>query len=212
MKKQQKKIMTVALVATAAVGSYFIAGTFAKYTSTINGTGSANVAKWSWTINNTDITSSATNTFTFNLLETVKDSDGTSSESDVASGLLAPGMTGEFTIDITNNSEVNANYAINFSESSSNLPTGISRLPIEYCSAADCTVAGNWNTTISQADISATNISMNGGNATRTIKWRWPYYVDSTSDATDTALGFAANSNNVPSVAVTASIVLTQND
>ena len=120
MKSNKQKAGLMALVALAAIGSYFIAGTYAKYISEISGSGTATVAKWKWKINNTDITSSATNTFTFNLLETVKDSDGTSSESDVASGLLAPGMTGEFTIDITNNSEVNANYAINFSESSSN--------------------------------------------------------------------------------------------
>ncbi len=211
MKSNKQKAGLMALVALAAIGSYFIAGTYAKYISEISGSGTATVAKWKWKINNTDITSSATNTFTFNLLETVKDSDGTSSESDVASGLLAPGMTGEFTIDITNNSEVNANYAINFSESSSNLPTGVSRLPLEYCSAADCTVAGNWNTTISQVDISAINISMNGGNATRTIKWRWPYYVDSTSDATDTALGFGANTS-AATVQVTATVTVTQVD
>ena len=57
MKSNKQKAGIMALAVLAAVGSYFIAGTYAKYTSTISGSDSADVAKWSWTINNTNINS-----------------------------------------------------------------------------------------------------------------------------------------------------------
>ena len=68
MKKNKNKIATLLLLAIVAVGSYFVSGTYAKYTSEFSGSGSANVAKWSWTINNKDFTTvaSVSEEFTFN--------------------------------------------------------------------------------------------------------------------------------------------------
>lgn len=209
MKKNTKKIATLVLVGVVAVGSYFVSGTYAKYTSSIAGSDDANVAKWSWTINETDIDtyakSTAENAFTFDLLETVKDSDGTSNEEDVDTGLLAPGMTGEFDIDIANKSEVNATYAINFTEEQTNLADGVTRIPIEYSTDGGTT----WNATIASSNVSATNIAMKTGTATQTVKWRWQYSVD---DTVDTKLGFAANDASRPNVKVTATVVVTQVD
>ena len=127
MKRNLKKISVVGLVALVAVGSYFIAGTYAKYTSSIAGSGNANVAKWKWTINSDviDSTEDAAAGYTFDLFSTLKDSDLTSSETDVSSGKIAPGTSGSFAIDITNNSEVNAKYSIAFTE------TNASSVPIE---------------------------------------------------------------------------------
>ena len=65
-----------------AVGSYFVASTYAKYTTDVAGSSAGTVAKWKWVINNStiDSTSAATNGYTFNLFDTVKDSDLTSNE------------------------------------------------------------------------------------------------------------------------------------
>ena len=51
MKKNNRKIATLLLLAVVAIGSYFVAGTYAKYTSEIAGSDDASVAKWAWNIN-----------------------------------------------------------------------------------------------------------------------------------------------------------------
>ena len=211
LKPKVKKITFLVLLAIVAVGSYFISGTFAKYTSGISGYDDANVAKWSWTINDTVIDTyekaTASNAFTFDLFETVKDSDGTSTESDVESGYLAPGMTGAFEVELVNNSEVNATYTIEISETQTNKPAGVSRIPIEYSTDGGTT----WSTTITSGNSSATNIAKGGGTATKAVKWRWVYTTGDEGDATDTQLGFAANTTR-PNVRIIATIVVTQVD
>ena len=199
MKSNKQKAGIMALAVLAAVGSYFIAGTYAKYTSTISGSDSADVAKWSWTINNTNINSAETTTYTFNLFDTIKDSDGTSAESDVTSGKIAPGTSGSFDINITNNSEVNATYAIAFTA------TNGSNVPIEY--SADRT---NWSSSVGGLNVAATNIAIGASSTTKTVYWRWAFTGAEGVDAADTALGFSANSSPAPSVQVTAAVTVTQ--
>ena len=199
MKSNKQKAGIMALAVLAAVGSYFIAGTYAKYTSTISGSDSADVAKWSWTINNTNINSAETTTYTFDLFNTIKDSDGTSAESDVTSGKIAPGTSGSFDINITNNSEVNATYAIAFTATNGN------NVPIEYS-----TDGTNWSSSVADLNVAATNIAKGASSATKTVHWRWAFTGAEGVDAADTALGFSANSSPAPSVQVTAAVTVTQ--
>ena len=209
MKNNKQKVLTIALLVFAAIGSYFIAGTYAKYTSDISGSDSAGVAKWSWTINNSTIDSvaAANAGYTFNLFDTVKDSNLTSDETDVASGLIAPGTSGSFDIDITNNSEVNATYAIVFTE------TNNGSIPIEYSSDGS-----TWVTTVGSLNVSATAINMGASSTTKTVYWRWAItgsqstnYTSTQTDETDTALGFGANTSPA-TVQVTATVTVTQVD
>ena len=210
MKKNTKKIATLLLVGLVAVGSYFVAGTYAKYTSTIAGSDTATVAKWAWEINGDTFTTAASvsSGYTFDLFDSILDTNGGSAETDVHTGLIAPGTKGQITLDITNNSEVNATYAVAFTE------TNASSVPIEY--SLDGTT---WTDDISTLDIAATNIAMDGGTATqRTVYWRWAFvgtdssnYTSTQTDVTDTALGFAANTS-APTVQVTATVTLTQVD
>lgn len=226
--KTNKKIGIVALLAFVALGSYFIAGTYAKYISTVAGTDTTSVAKWAWQINNETITSAqdVTNGYTFDLFDTIKDLNTTnpygvssSDETDVdESGdpLIAPGTGGSFELEITNLSEVNATYAIAFTETNS------SNIPIEY------SVNGTtWVSAVDSLDVSATDIAMAGGTYntaddtdTLTVYWRWAFigaesinYTSASNqeqtDATDTALGFAANTTR-PTVTVTANVTFTQ--
>ena len=209
MEGNKKKILTILLAAFAAIGSYFIAGTYAKYISEITGTDTAEVAKWKWTINGDVIDSveDATNGYTFNLFDTIKDSDLSSSETDVATGVIAPGTSGSFSIDITNNSEVNATYAIAFTE------TNTDNIPIEYSSDGN-----TWITNVGSLNISTTAINIGASSNTATIYWRWAFtgnastnYTSTQTDATDTALGFGANTSPA-SVQVTATVTVTQAD
>lgn len=209
MKSNKQKIGVMALVALAAVGSYFIAGTYAKYTSNISGSDVATVAKWAWTINDNVIDSAqdATNGFTLDLFDTITDSDIQTAETDVASGVIAPGTSGSFEIELTNDSEVNATYAITLAE------TNASGIPIEYSSDGSTWVSG-----VNSFNVQATSIDRED-TATETIYWRWAFtgaestnYQTTQTDTTDTALGFSANSNPAPSVQVTATVTVTQVD
>ena len=209
MKKNKKKIATLLLLAIVAVGSYFVAGTYAKYTSEIAGSDNASVAKWAWKINQEDFTSATdvTNGYTFDLFETIKEADTTSAETDVDDDLIAPGTGGSFDIAITNNSEVNATYAVAFTE------TNESGIPIEY------SVDGStWVSDVSGINVPATAINMGQTASTLTVKWRWAFtgnestnYASTQTDTTDTALGFAAN-DTAPTVQVNATVTVTQVD
>lgn len=207
MKSNKQKAGLMALVALAAIGSYFIAVTYAKYTSEISGSDTATVAKWKWTINNSVIDSAddIANGYTFNLFDTIKDSDLETAETDVVTGKIAPGTSGSFDIDITNNSEVNAKYAISFTE------TNTSNVPIEYS-----TDGTTWVSSVGSLNVAQTDIAMNASSATKKVYWRWAYtgaestnYTSSQTDATDTALGFNANTS-AATVQVTATVTVTQ--
>lgn len=209
MKKNKNKIATLLLLAIVAVGSYFVAGTYAKYTSEIAGSDNASVAKWAWKINQEDFKSASdvTNGYTFDLFKTIKEADTTSAETDVGADLIAPGTGGSFDIAITNNSEVNATYAIAFTE------TNESGIPIEYS-----TDGSTWVSGVSNINVPATAINMGQTASTLTVKWRWAFtgndstnYTSTQTDATDTALGFAAN-DTAPTVQVNATVTVTQVD
>ncbi len=209
MKKNRLSRFAILVLILAMTSMTLVSGTFAKYTSEISGTATATVAKWKWTIGTQDITTAeqATNGFTLNLFDTIKDSNLTSDETDVATSKIAPGTSGQFQISLTNASEVNAQYAIALAEISNT-----SNIPIEYS-----TDGTTWVTAANLAGVSATDINMNA-TATLTLYWRWAFtgsastnYTSSQTDITDTALGFAANTT-APTVQVRATITVTQVD
>lgn len=208
--KNTKKLGVMLLVGVVAVGTYFVSGTYAKYTSAISGSADADVAKWQWTINETVIDSYeksvAENAYTFNLFETINDTNGTDAETDVAANLIAPGTSGKATLNLTNNSEVNAEYTITFVEEQTNLPTGVTRIPVEYSLDGQ-----TWKTDITELNTEAVAIEMNESAEETEIQWRWVYSVDEDGDAIDTKIGFGAN-ENVPNVKVTATVTVTQVD
>ena len=205
MKKYTKKITIMLLVALVAVGCYFVSGTYAKYTSSSRGDGTARVAKWDFKVGSTNITT--TNTFTFNLFETIKEADTTSTEADVVSSnsdkVIAPGTGGSFDIVLTNDSEVSAKYGIDFTV------TNTSSIPVEFS-----TDGTTWSSTL--ADIVAsdtdTKLTANGGTTTKTIKWRWAYETGTSpyteGDTADTNLGKAGTAT----ITVQADVTATQAD
>lgn len=184
--------VAVIVLALTLITACLLGSTFAKYTSTAEGSSSATVATWSWEINDTTATSS----FTFDLFATVKEADTTTAESDVASGKIAPGTGGQFTIKIDNLSDVSGNYAISFAE------TNAAGINIEY--STDGTTWGD----IDSIEVSSTAIAMTSGTATKTVYWRWSFYEDDAQDTADTTIGVAGTAT----VAVTATATFTQAD
>ena len=196
--KKKLSILAV-LVLAVAISAYSVGGTYAKYTSTFTGASStARVAKWAFSLDNAGENALAEN-FTFNLFNTITDSDGTT-EDDVdidgngSEHVIAPGTAGQFALTFYNQSEVNATYTISLSASAAGVP-------LEF-KIGD----GEWTSNLTNYSNSG-NINMNGGSATVNVYWRWAYYVDADGDVTDTSLG-SATTAAAPSA--TASITVTQ--
>lgn len=196
MKKTRKSSMMVRLVAILTVTMMFtmcfVGGTFAKYTSSGTGSDTATVAKWSFKVGAADI--AATDTFTFNLFNTIKDTDN-SNESDINPSdgtIIAPGTQGSFDLVIKNESQVNATYAIDFSV------TNTGNIPVQFS-----TDGTNWYYGIDLLDVSSVAINM-GATSTVTVQWKWDFYGN---DTTDTTLGAAGAATITVAAAVTATQV-----
>ena len=197
---RKRSSMMVRLVAVLAVTMMFtmcfVGGTFAKYTSSATGTDSATVAKWSFKVGETDI--ATTDTFTFDLFKTIKDSNGTDNESDMSpvdGTIIAPGTQGSFDLVLTNASQVTAQYAIDYTV------TNTGNIPVQF------SVDGGTTWTNDLADVAAsdsTKLAANSGTTTITVQWKW---VFDGNDANDTALGSAATATLTVAAAVTATQV-----
>ena len=181
-----------------------IVGTYAKYTTEVEGSDSAVVAKWAWQINDADVSKSDTE-FSFNLFDTIKDTDG-NNETDVKATKIAPGTKGEFEIKVENLSEVNANYNLTLEE---NKGQDVSNAKIEY-SIIGTNEATDWTTALNTFNLTNTLLEMENGSKTVTVYWRWAYSPSETQDDDDTAVGFAA-ANSASDVDKTITIEATLN-
>lgn len=188
MKKDNRTVkFAIIVLALTMIALILVAGTYAKYTSTGNGSDSVKVAKWSFKVGDKDITT-ATESFTFDLFKTIKDSDGNANETDVKAGkIIAPGTSGEFSFDVENTSEVNAKYSLSYTVSNDG------NIPVEF--SVD---GGPWVSALDSKNVTDKAIAM-GVKETVKVKWRWAYeggsstnFQSSQTDNTDTALGVTA--------------------
>lgn len=203
---KKNKMMRIASVLLVAVllSTSVISGTFAKYTSTSEGSDTARVAKWSFNVGEENIALS--NTFTFELFNTLKDSNGTDAETDISDttgAIIAPGTSGSFDIVLTNTSEVTARYAIDYTVTNSE------NIPVEFCVDGE-----HWLTTLEDvaADDTNTKLAHTSGTTTITVQWRWAF---SGNDTTDTGLGTLGENetvNDLPTITVEATVTVEQMD
>lgn len=191
MKKNIAMRLASGLMLSCLLSTCVISGTFAKYTSTVSGTDTARIAKWSFELNDTSIT----NGFTFNLFNTINDTANDAKEEDVKADLIAPGTEGSFAIKLENLSEVDAVYSIDFTETL----TGAADVPVNY--SLDGTTWGS----IDSLDKNQVDIAMETGAETITVYWQWAYEGD---NAADTTLGLNGN----VLVSVEAKVTVTQVD
>ena len=198
---RKRSSMMVRLVAVLAVVMMFtmcfVGGTFAKYTSSATGTDSATVAKWSFKVGETDI--ATTDTFTFDLFKTIKDSDGINNETEmnpVDGSIIAPGTQGSFDLVLTNASQVTAQYAIDYTVTNNN------DIPVKF------SVDGGTTWTNDLADVAAsdsTKLAANSGTTTIKVQWKWDF--NGSDDSFDTALGIGGNAVLTVKAEVTATQV-----
>ena len=127
----------------------------------------------------------------------------TNVETDVKTGMVAPGTSGKFDITIKNNSEVNATYAYTF--------TVDNALGAKIQWSDD---NSTWTNDIADLNVTATTLNMGSEATKKTIYWKWVYEENADQDASDTAVGFeaATSTSDDKSVVVNAKLTLTQVD
>lgn len=208
-----KKKMSLLLVLVFAVvlTAYSVSGTYAKYVSSADKTDQARVAKWDVEVGSGNRLTTTNKTFTFDLFKTVNDTKDHNDETDVLKGtnenIIAPGTEGSFDLVLNNKSEVTAKYGIVYTV------TNPANIPVEFSVDNGTTWTTNLATVV--ADDTNTRLAMTNGTKTITIKWRWAFegtgstnYTASQTDATDTELGLAGNSN----IFVKADVTISQVD
>lgn len=203
--RKENKLTKVAIFALliAIVAIVLVSGTYARYTTNLTGTDTVQIAKWAWNISGADIDATTTE-YTLDLFSTIKDTAtyGTTNEAHVIDGKIAPGTQGAFDIQITNNSEVDAEYSVTFGEEN---PLGAA---IEYS-----TDGGNTWGTVAVLDVDTTAIAQNA-TVTVPIQWRWAFTADGNAAAqsdrneADTLVGFGNPADQY--VTVTATLQLDQ--
>lgn len=216
MKKDNKIMKFASFVLLITVTALIlVSGTYAKYTSSATGTDTAVVAKWDIKAgkNGGVLASLTEGNISFDLFETINDEATGVVETDVTSGKIAPGTKGEFELAIQNDSEVTAEYTIDFT-----VTKGVS-----VSDAAILFSLDNGNTWTSDlTDITATRLDMDNTSTTdvdeskTTVKvmWKWAYETTN-GDAKDTTVGTnatAATEETAKTITVTAKLTATQVD
>lgn len=174
--------LAITLIAIIIVAALAISIAYSRYFSTITGTGTATVAKWSFKVNG-----QSDNLGTITLGNTAADN------SKVADGKVAPGTSGSFNValDVTG-TEVALDYTIQFSNVKGTIPTNL-----KFYEDAEYTQE--------ITDITTQGITGEMGLAdektkTVTIYWNWDYQTGAddtakeTNDGIDTTEGIAAES------------------
>lgn len=190
--KNKQKIGVLVLLLVVAVGSYFIAGAYARYSKSITGGDIASVAKFSVSATGFDNEQIAN----INLFDNIKEEDTITNESDVSPNRIAPGTGGKFSTTLKNDSEVRVLAKLTLSE------TNESNIPIEYSLDGENWVQADKLTKEVELDYNGSSQSKTSEDIT--IYWRWPFESD---DTKDTSLGMSDVS---PTVTVQVGIIFTQ--
>ena len=184
MKKNKALIASLVLVFAIVICGALVARTYAKYVSTVTPSASeATVAKWSFGDDNQNAT------FTFAL-------DHTYDANTLLNGRIAPGTSGSFAIDITNNSEVGLQYTIALTKTG--VPTNVKF----YSDAAHQNELTN--------DTLTGTIAQNAAQktVTATVYWDWAYNTTN-GDQADTTNGEAGGASGTK-MTVSATVTGTQ--
>lgn len=207
MKRNKFFILGLIAAFVAVLSLTLVSGTWAKYTQTVTGSANARVAKWEVQVNDAAVPAN----LTLNLFDSIKDSDGTTAETDVKSKnsdkVIAPGTRGSFEVKVSNASEVNLTAQATLTiTNAGNIP-----LTFKYkigdnsevgLNASSFDSNGSVVISLGQIDLSETGVL---NSETLLITWEWPF---NGNDTTDTDLGKTGTAQ----VEVSVDLVFTQVD
>lgn len=186
MKKNRILIAGVITAFVALITLSLVSGTWAKYTSSVEGSDTARVAKWSFDGANLEAKTIAFDLFSTSYDETVKSTDK----------VVAPGTKGETTFELKNTGEVKANAQIVLEI------TNAGGIPLTY-------KVDGVEKTVTDGKITFDAVELGIGEAAKTITltWEWPF-ERTNGDTEDTTLGIAGTAT----VTVKATVTFTQVD
>ena len=184
MKKNLTFKLGLFCAALVLVATCFVTNAWAKYTDTVTASDSARVAKFGFTVNELDAGAWASNTaitvFDTQFVNILADDD-----SDVAGEkLIAPGSHGDFTIEMTNSSEVTVKFELTAVDTNTNnipLKWRFGTYLTEYDSLEECLEAATteYNSWVSKS-----------GAAKQSIQIYWEWKFENGADNSDTTLGY----------------------
>ena len=225
MKKHNMMRVASALAVVTLLSTSVISGTLAKYTSEATSQAeSARVAKWAINAGSKNgtlqaISEAGSNSFTFDLFNTVKDTaTGGGSETDISANddttIIAPGTWGYVDLVIENDSEVSAKYSIKLEKTSKDtVPLQYAMKKLDELAAAEDTAPTitsdpkdptkvGWTSTAADVKIDEndnrilnykSSDTATGNKVTYRVYWKWDYGTNATaSENTDTSLGVTA--------------------
>jgi hypothetical protein len=210
--KNRVKVFKIAmlLLVLALVSTVMISGTLAKYTSEYSGQDTALVARWSFGAESgqTDDLKELSGSDTQDLALFDHKYDQHINQKDGDDYIIAPGVDGEFILQMSYLADVDADVEITIekADGSAEVPVKYSVDEIEWVGLedlagkiADSIVAEkDFANDLSPAVAGKFRISRVGSDnneahkITQTVKWKWDYSVDADGDTTDTALGEAS--------------------
>jgi hypothetical protein len=211
------------LLVACLISSVMLSGTFAKYTSEYAGQDTALVARWSFT------SASLNNTQNFDLDIFGHEYDQHINQLDT-DYIIAPGISGDFVLDMNYIADVDADVEITFAP----LDTNTASPPIEYSADGGTTwvalggLAEEYIEQILDPGVitdpdggdgtfriaKVANSSTDDVNISQAILWRWPYEASTavhagSSNVADTALGVASNNADLTRTSYGIKVTLT---
>ena len=214
MKKTKLMRAALLLLVLTLVTSCFVGGTFAKYTTSAEGSDTARVAKWGVTVTATGETFAKAYDSDVDI-KTVISAD--------ASKVVAPGTKGNMvgmTITGTPEVAVRVNYAANFKVDGwtvgdkfycpLQIKVGSTMIDGTKFTRADLfeNAVNTEISTYSKNYAAGTDLST-ASVTTPSVSWEWPFSVNEADDANDTALG---NLETAPTVSLKVTTTVTQID
>ncbi len=213
---------TILILLITIIAISLVAGTFAKYTTSVNGSSTATVAKWAVKLNGTDATTQTEEVEfdlfkkdgVFDLKEVTNANDlsgetGVVDEDVVKSGSkVAPGTWGKVAFEVSNESDVSAEYVITINSLETTLPLKFSTDGKTWKSVSEIKTAMATNT---KYDLGGGTLAIGSTTATTgtvELYWKWDFNVDAATDTSDTTLGTAGSAQ----CKVGAGVVFTQVD
>lgn len=195
MNKNRKKTVkrSVIIILALFLLISFIGGTYARYTSSANGEGEIDIAKWAVKVNDTDISKVSTDfQLTFS----------TDANADIVSGKIAPGGTATAYVDVDlTGTEVSVNFDCNLADNASdNLKAVFGENYANHVSLSVGTPVLEGTT--SNMTLDAANKTVKIGTAAMSGKVRVPIVLTWTNktenDAADTTTGADQTNVTVP--------------